>query len=62
MVGNRIVVFRTGVVRRGWAFRFVAANGEIVAQSETYSRKADAQAAALLVATGFVNAEIFDLD
>jgi uncharacterized protein YegP (UPF0339 family) len=55
---KRIEVFRAGKVRRGWAFRFVAANGKRVAQSETYRRQADAVAAAKLVRDGFSKVDL----
>ena len=51
---KRIDVFRAGLLRRQWAFRFVGGNGEIVAQSETYRNKLDAIAAANLVRTGYM--------
>ena len=50
---KRIEVFRAGLGRRKWAFRFVAANGEKVAQSELYRHKGDAIGAASLIKAGF---------
>jgi uncharacterized protein YegP (UPF0339 family) len=43
-----------------WRFRFVAGNGEIVAQSEGYENRADALHAAELVRAGFADAPIQD--
>lgn len=54
---KQIQVFRAGLLKRKWAFRFVA-NGEVVAQSELYSRRIDAKATAELVATGFASVEV----
>ena len=51
---KRVEVFRAGLLRKQWAFRFVGANGEPVAQSETYKNKADAISAANLVKSGFM--------
>lgn len=50
---KKVEVFRAGAFRRKWAFRFVSSNGEKVAQSETYSNKLDAIAAANLVKSAF---------
>jgi len=44
MASPRIVVFRDR--RRRWRFRVVAANGEICAQSQAYTRKRSAIRAA----------------
>lgn len=53
---NKIEVFPTD--NGQWAFRFVAANGEIVATSETYERPGQAMETAVLVSDGFVDAEL----
>lgn len=53
-----IQVFRAGLLKRQWAFRFISDNGEKVAQSETYSRQIDAASAAALVSTGFMDVPI----
>lgn len=55
---KRIQVFRAGLLKRQWAFRFVADNGEKVAQSETYRNRGDAVGAAFLVKQGFTHVEI----
>ena len=51
---KRVDVFRAGVLKRQWAFRFVGTNGEKVAQSELYRNKLDAIAAANLVKSGYM--------
>jgi len=58
MRDRRIEVFRAGAMKRKWAFRFVADNGEKIAQSETYSRKIDAVSAANRVKSGFAKVPI----
>jgi uncharacterized protein YegP (UPF0339 family) len=50
---RRIEVFRAGALKRQWAFRFVADNGEKIAQSETYKNKLDAIAGANRIKSGF---------
>jgi uncharacterized protein YegP (UPF0339 family) len=55
---KRIELFPAGFRGKRWAFRFVAGNGEIIAQSETYKNKLDAKTTAIAVATQFVEAEI----
>lgn len=57
---KRIEVFKAGLLRRQWAFRFVADNGEIVAQSEMYRRKMDAENAARLLRDDFKNVDILE--
>lgn len=50
---KRIVVFRAGLLKQKWAFRFIASNGEILCQSETYNRKSAAIATASQLARDF---------
>lgn len=38
-------VFKGGVLKKKWYFRFLSSNGEKMCQSEGYSRRTDAQAA-----------------
>lgn len=58
----KIELFRRWSIRGpNWYFRFVAGNGEIVATSEGYHNKEDAKASAVLVQSGFVNAEIVEV-
>ena len=40
MSGYRFEVYAD--IGKGWRFRLVAANGEVVAQGESYTRRADA--------------------
>jgi uncharacterized protein YegP (UPF0339 family) len=46
--------------KKRWFFRIRAGNGEIVAQSEGYSRRFDALGTAHSLKTGLLNAEICD--
>jgi len=55
---KRIEVFRAGLFKKAWAFRFRAANGEIVASSENYHNKLDAIAAANLVKAGYMKTPV----
>jgi len=55
---KRIEIFRAGLLKKSWAFRFVADNGEKVAQSETYSRRLDAENAARLVRDDFRGVDV----
>lgn len=56
----RIELFRGGVLRKQWYFRFIAANGEKVAQSEGYRSKRDAVDTIELVRHDFVGATIVE--
>jgi uncharacterized protein YegP (UPF0339 family) len=49
------------VGRPRWFFRIRAGNGEIVAQSEGYSRRIDARGTADALKAGLANAEIVDV-
>ncbi len=62
MMQNRIELFRAGFRKRGWAFRFRAGNGEIVAQSEVYRDKLQAKSTAAAVANGFVATPIEEVE
>lgn len=55
---RRIEVFRAGLLRRQWAFRFVADNGETIAASETYRNKLDAIASANRIKSGFAKVPV----
>lgn len=55
---KRIEVFRAGLLKHQWAFRFIADNGEKVAQSETYRNKADAVESATKIKKGYAVAPI----
>lgn len=57
---KRIEIFRAGLLKHQWAFRFVADNGEIVAASETYRNKSDAIESATKVKKGYANAPIVE--
>lgn len=39
----RFVLFKGGFIKKQWYFNFEAPNGEVLFQSEGYSRKIDAQ-------------------
>ncbi len=56
----RIELYQGGVLRKQWYFRFVAANGEIVAQSEGYSDKRDALDTVELVRQDFDAAQVIE--
>jgi uncharacterized protein YegP (UPF0339 family) len=58
----KIEIFSRRRLVRGplWYFRIVARNGEIVAQSEAYSRHIDARATANSLKSGIPTAEIVD--
>lgn len=56
----RIELFRGALIRR-WYFRFVAANGEIVVQSQGYRRKVDARDTIELVRQDFTGAPVVEL-
>jgi uncharacterized protein YegP (UPF0339 family) len=59
---KKIEVFKAGLLKRQWAFRFVSDNGEKVAQSETYSRRLDAENAARLVRDDFRGVDVLVVD
>lgn len=61
-IGHRIQVFRAGLLRRKWSFRFISANNEKVAYGETYSRRIDAMTTARLVAEDFQGVTIETVD
>lgn len=55
----KFVVFSKFTLRgKRWFFRIVAKNGEIIAQSEAYVRRIDAQRALTLIATSARHAEV----
>lgn len=58
----RIEIFsgRTLFQRKRWFFRVVADNGQIVAQSEGYSRRIDAVQTAYSLRDNLKNAEVED--
>lgn len=49
---------RNLIGRKRWYFRVRAANGNIIAQSEAYSRRVDAVGTAHSLKAGLANAEI----
>lgn len=55
----KFVVFSKFTLRgKRWFFRIVAKNGEIIAQSEAYVRRIDAQRTLTLIATSARHAEV----
>lgn len=48
--------------RKKWYFRLRAANGQVVAQSEGYSRRVDALNTIQSIAKGAGHAEVVELD
>jgi uncharacterized protein YegP (UPF0339 family) len=58
----RIEIFsrKLPLMRPKWFFRVRAGNGEIIAQSEAYSRRMDALGTAHALRTGLSRAEISD--
>jgi len=60
MTETRIELYKAGVLRKQWFFRFVAANGKKVAYGEGYRNKADAVDTIELVRQQFADAPIIE--
>lgn len=57
-----LFVRRSMLGRKKWYFRLRAANGQIVAQSEAYSRRIDALSTIQSIASGAGQAEVVEVD
>ena len=55
-------IYRSGLIFREWRFRIVAGNGRILAASEGYKNKADAEKAVWIIKHDSASARILERD